>query len=245
MSLEEEVETIDAIFPDSLKEIGPRRYTLSIPDRRALVQLSFPSAYPDVIPEVQSTEHVDKGLVEDILGQVYMEGEVVLFSLIQEVQEVTEEISEEAEEPETVQDHEESSAEAKAAIFAGWTLSDPVVDRKSIFVAHAFTVHSAAEAEAKINHLKQDKKIARATHNITAYRILRDAEKGIFAQDCDDDGEDAAGGRLLHLLSLTGVENVVVVVARWYGGIKLGPDRFKHINGAARDALEKGGYLKK
>lgn len=242
MSLEEEVETIDAIFPDALKEIGPRRYTISIPDRTAVVQLSFPSAYPDAIPEVQSTENVDKGLVEDILAEVYMEGEVVLFSLIQEVQEVTEEPTE----PNThYQEPDETSAEAREAIFAGWTLSEPVVDRKSTFVAHAFTVHSAAEAEAKINHLKQDKKIARATHNITAYRILRDAEKGIYAQDCDDDGEDAAGGRLLHLLSLTGVENVVVVVARWYGGIKLGPDRFKHINGAARDALEKGGYLKK
>lgn len=242
MSLEEEVETIEAIFPDCLREIGPRRYTLSIPDRKAVLQVSFPSAYPDLIPEIQAADGVDKGLVEDILAQVYMEGEVVLFSLIQEVQEVSEEIPEELEEEDPAEEEDNGSREA---IFAGWILSDPVVDRKSIFIAHAFTVHSVAEAEAKINHLKQDKKIARATHNITAYRILRDAEKGIYAQDCDDDGEDAAGGRLLHLLQLTGVENVVVVVARWYGGVKLGPDRFKHINGAARDALEKGGYLKK
>lgn len=39
------------------------------------------------------------------------------------------------------------------------------------------------------------------------------------------------------------MENVLVVVSRWYGGIHLGPDRFKHINQAGRDALEVGGFL--
>jgi hypothetical protein len=29
----------------------------------------------------------------------------------------------------------------------------------------------------------------------------------------------------------------VVFVSRWYGGIQLGPDRFKHINNAARSLL--------
>lgn len=42
------------------------------------------------------------------------------------------------------------------------------------------------------------------------------------------------------MLDLTGV---LVVVTRWFGGIHLGPDRFKHINQAARDALEAGGFL--
>lgn len=45
-------------------------------------------------------------------------------------------------------------------------------------------------------------------------------------QDYDDDGEAAAGGRLLHLLQMTDARNVCVVVSRWYGGILLGPSRF-------------------
>jgi len=61
--------------------------------------------------------------------------------------------------------------------------------------------------------------------------------------DCDDDGESAAGGRLAHLLEILELENVLVVVSRWYGGTLLGPDRFKLINQAARDALEKAGLL--
>ena len=43
--------------------------------------------------------------------------------------------------------------------------------------------------------------------------------------DCDDDGETAAGGRLLNLLTILDVTDVAVVVTRWFGGIHLGPGR--------------------
>lgn len=33
-------------------------------------------------------------------------------------------------------------------------------------------------------------------------------------------------------------KDVLVVVTRWYGGIHLGPDRFRHINNAARQVLQ-------
>ncbi|XP_040488566.1 protein IMPACT isoform X2 [Ursus maritimus] len=61
-------------------------------------------------------------------------------------------------------------------------------------------------------------------------------------QDCEDDGETAAGGRLLHLMEILNVRNVMVVVSRWYGGILLGPDRFKHINNCARNILVERNY---
>jgi putative IMPACT (imprinted ancient) family translation regulator len=48
---------------------------------------------------------------------------------------------------------------------------------------------------------------------------------------------------LKHLLEILELDNVLVVVSRWYGGTLLGADRFKHINQAARDALELGGFL--
>lgn len=37
--------------------------------------------------------------------------------------------------------------------------------------------------------------------------------------------------------------NLIVVVSRWFGGTHIGPDRFKHINTAARDAVIKGGFI--
>ena len=36
---------------------------------------------------------------------------------------------------------------------------------------------------------------------------------------------------------------VLTVVSRWYGGVHLGPDRFKHINNSARQVLELAGWL--
>jgi len=65
----------------------------------------------------------------------------------------------------------------------------------------------------------------------------------VLTIDYDDDGETQAGARLKHLLDILELENVLVVVSRWYGGTHLGPDRFKLINQAARDALDLGGFL--
>lgn len=47
---------------------------------------------------------------------------------------------------------------------------------------------------------------------------------------------------LLIATQILDVRNVLVVVSRWYGGILLGPDRFKHINNCARNILVDEGY---
>ncbi|ODM86665.1 Protein IMPACT [Orchesella cincta] len=93
-----------------------------------------------------------------------------------------------------------------------------------------------------LNQLYQNKKIAAATHNMYAYRILKEDSK-TWLQDCDDDGETHAGSRLLHLLQILNCRNVLVVVSRWYGGIQLHADRFKHINNVARQTLSEFGFI--
>ena len=137
-----------------------------------------------------------------------------------------------------VEYHADSEQVKCPQIVTGPTLED----RKSVFQGHAATVMSLAEVKAVMNKLKSSSKIARATHNMLAYRIEGEKSSSLL-QDCDDDGEDAAGSRMLHLLQLLDVKNVVVVVSRWYGGIHLGPDRFKHINNAARQVLELAGLI--
>jgi hypothetical protein len=132
-----------------------------------------------------------------------------------------------------------------------WILSDVVTEKKSVFVGRVARVQSLAQAQAYLDHLTAtDRKVAAATHNISAWRIRQkkteaNGEEGeTVVQDYDDDGETAAGGRLLHVMQLMDVWNVVVVVTRWYGGIHLGPARFRLINDAGRDALVKGGFTK-
>lgn len=120
-----------------------------------------------------------------------------------------------------------------------WVLSDVITEKKSVFLGRSTAVSSVDEAQCCISHLlATDKRAAKATHNISAWRIRGNEGDATF-QDFDDDGETAAGGRLLKLLQMMDVWNVVVVVSRWYGGIHLGPARFAIINEAARDAVGK------
>ena len=114
---------------------------------------------------------------------------------------------------------------------------EPITDRKSTFQAHLVKVSSEQEMENAIRELKMNRKVANATHNIVAYRINK-KDSSVIMQDFDDDGEHNAGSRLLHLLQILNVQNYVIIVSRWYGGILLGPDRFKHINNCARSLLK-------
>jgi len=119
--------------------------------------------------------------------------------------------------------------------------AEPITDRKSVFVGRACRIQHPSEVSAILSHLVSDRRISRATHPIiNAWRCLVD---GVLHLDNDDDGETSAGGRLAHLLQILEVNNILVVVTRYFGGIHLGPDRFKHINQAARNALEIGGLL--
>ncbi|KAJ3017399.1 hypothetical protein NUW54_g594 [Trametes sanguinea] len=119
--------------------------------------------------------------------------------------------------------------------------AEPIVDRKSAFVGRACHITDPSQVPLILNHLMSDRRIARAAHPII--NAWRCRVGNVLHQDNDDDGETAAGGRLAHLLQILEVENVLVVVTRYFGGIHLGPDRFKHINQAARNALELGGFL--
>ncbi|XP_076847706.1 protein IMPACT isoform X2 [Brachyhypopomus gauderio] len=121
------------------------------------------------------------------------------------------------------------------------THGEPLTDRRSTFQPHLAPVVTPKQVQRVLDKLYENKKIASATHNIYAYRIYCQ-DKNTFMQDCEDDGETAAGGRLLHLLQILDVRDVLVVVSRWYGGILLGPDRFKHINNCARSILVQEGY---
>ncbi|KAF8076779.1 ribosomal protein S5 domain 2-type protein [Lyophyllum atratum] len=119
--------------------------------------------------------------------------------------------------------------------------AEPITDRKSVFIGRACRVSHPSEIPLVLSHLMTDRRIARAAHPII--NAWRCQVGSVLHQDNDDDGETAAGGRLAHLLQILEVNNVLVIVTRYFGGIHLGPDRFKHINQAARNALEVGGFL--
>lgn len=85
--------------------------------------------------------------------------------------------------------------------------------RKSRFLAHAAPVEAPPQALAYVQQISD----TTATHNCWAYRIGQDYR-------FNDDGEPGgtAGRPILQAIEGQGVDRVVVVVTRWYGGIKLG-----------------------
>ncbi|KAJ7928509.1 ribosomal protein S5 domain 2-type protein [Mycena leptocephala] len=118
--------------------------------------------------------------------------------------------------------------------------SSRLTDRKSVFLAHASTLPHPDALSDFLAYLRvlPRSNAKRATHCMYAYRAA-----GVAGQS--DGGEGGSGDRLARLLRLTGCEDVVVVVWRWYGGVKLGADRWKRISEVAREALDSGGFLAK
>ena len=82
-------------------------------------------------------------------------------------------------------------------------------------------------------------RVTSATTRSFAYRITNPAggEEAGLIERYDDGGEHGAGERLLQLLQRADVRNVCLVVARWFGGTLLGPDRFRHVVTTARNLL--------
>lgn len=90
--------------------------------------------------------------------------------------------------------------------------------QKSKFITHLRHVDSEAEARAFIQAMK--KKYFDARHNCSAYVLGENADK----QKSNDDGEPGGtgGNPILEVIKKNDLTNVVVVVTRYFGGIKLG-----------------------
>jgi uncharacterized YigZ family protein len=85
--------------------------------------------------------------------------------------------------------------------------------RKSRFLANAIAIDEPDKAMAFIAEIGDPL----ATHNCWAYRI---GQQYRFSDDGEPGG--TAGRPILQAIEGQGFDQVVVVVTRWYGGIKLG-----------------------
>jgi hypothetical protein len=241
--LHDEIEAINAIYPQCCTEVADQIYSFVIPNYDKLsIQLSFPPTYPDNIPDLiqlvstDSTTYTDLNYIEQqfrhCLQSMFMKGIVCVFELLSECEnylqlyDLEHNTSQNHSKPPS--DERSTPTDPQASLSsleidrehnlpkpsklssgieqhtidytAGWIQSQPIVDRGSTFIGFARKCTSVVEAKEYIQTLTSDRKIARATHNITSWRIQQPG--GIQFQDCDDDGETAAGGRLLHLLTV-------------------------------------------
>lgn len=90
--------------------------------------------------------------------------------------------------------------------------------KKSRFIAHVAQVFSEDEANDFIKKIRQQE--SGATHNCTAFIV----KENVLIERMSDDGEPSgtAGSPILNVLQQQELQNVAVVVTRYFGGIKLG-----------------------
>lgn len=113
--------------------------------------------------------------------------------------------------------------------------------KNSIFIGYAQPIKDEAGAKDFIERVKELH--SDANHNVSAYLIKTGND---LAMKYDDDGEPAgsSGKPVFKVLELKEISNAVVVVTRYFGGIKLG---FGGLSRAYREtavaAIEEAGII--
>jgi len=109
-----------------------------------------------------------------------------------------------------------------------------IVDRGSRYSVSFGRVQGREDIKLFLKRLKKNKRYAKATHNTWATRISHD---GAIYETKSDDGEVGAGMVILRVMQKEEVSDCVICVTRWFGGIKLMGDRFKHVQDATKLAI--------
>ncbi len=92
-------------------------------------------------------------------------------------------------------------------------------ERKSKFIGYAKPINSKKEAEEFIMMIQ--KRHSDATHNVPAYRVI-DENREYFKFSDDGEPQNTAGKPVAEILNILDIYNIVIVVTRYFGGIKLG-----------------------
>ncbi len=118
------------------------------------------------------------------------------------------------------------------------TLQKPVTARleikKSEFISYAYPVTTREQAMFHVEQLRE--KYPDARHHCWAY-IIGDPDNTTSA-GFDDDGEPSgtAGRPILNVLQHKSIGNVIIIVVRYFGGIKLGADGLTRAYASAAQA---------
>lgn len=96
------------------------------------------------------------------------------------------------------------------------TVTDETIIERSKFICHIRRVETEEEARAVLSEVKKNHPFA--THNCYAFVLRSGAAR--FSDDGEPQG--TAGQPMLEAIKNNGLYNVIAVVTRYFGGIKLG-----------------------
>ncbi|EPY42637.1 hypothetical protein AGDE_01286 [Angomonas deanei] len=252
--LEGEIEMVLSMFPDEcqVSESNKLAIVVQLPFRFVLEITLPPHGYPETChPSLFPVSGPNAQLLSEFKTELQkrVKEEVALgFSQVPSIIMLAQQIAEELEEmkglenlekqaqeealQEAINEEVEQARETSLQIWSG----EVITDRKSRFLAHIAEISSVEEVMEAVAYVRSKRHISSAAHPaIYAYRF-RDVN-GVLHQDADDDGEGGASIKMMFLLDQMDIDGYVVTVTRWWGGILLGPDRFKHIMMVTKDIL--------
>lgn len=110
-----------------------------------------------------------------------------------------------------------------------------IEDRGSRYSVSIGEVHNREDIKTFLTKLKKNKRYANADHNSYAARI---SNEGAIYETKHDDGETGAGMVILRIMQKEMIVDTIICVTRWFGGVKLMGDRFKHLQDATKYAID-------
>jgi hypothetical protein len=113
---------------------------------------------------------------------------------------------------------------------------------KNRYQAHSAAISSENQVPIVLEYLNKRERFQKAKNKIYAYRVNQiDENTGNMElfENYENDGEEGAGEKLLHLLQKMGVENIFIVVCVWHYRMpgQLGTETYKLIIDRAKDLL--------
>lgn len=142
--------------------------------------------------------------------------------------------------PSTFKAEASQSKTVEASSSIVWSTSTSVSLKESTFMARSTTITEPSQRPNLLKGLMTaNPNLRSASHNVWAYRI-RPAQSSTSTHQREashDDGESGAGDLLLRVMRETNVVDTIVVMTRWYGGIMLGPDRWRLMRNVVTGAL--------
>lgn len=217
--VESEIEALLSVFEDRAVRLST--YVLTYSNQSCRVVFTFTDDYPDVPimykielkkSSLRNRNHLNllipefDSIIKDNISSP------VLFVLIEAMRQRFEECNDGG--IEDVTDRDDASAYEHTVDFSHSAPSSsaiecpleifhsiPYTERKSTFQAHFSRVSSIEDVNLFRHVILSNSKFMKATHNIFAYRF---SSGSVVVNDCDDDGETAAGSRLAEVLRLMG-----------------------------------------
>ncbi|KAM0265627.1 hypothetical protein ACHAQJ_000061 [Trichoderma viride] len=119
-----------------------------------------------------------------------------------------------------------------------WATSKSLSSKGSVFIAHAAPITSPSMRLGLMKILFNKYPDLEKTADHVAWAIRTSFGNSSLVQEASfDDGEAGCGKFMLELLREANITNTTVVLARWYGGVMLGPDRWRLMRECLHDAL--------